>query len=703
MSNTVTIGGERLNTGRKMKATLHGYDRSTHDLGYTWRSTMASGTLVPFMTELALPGDTMDIDLSADVLTHPTIGPLFGTYKVQLDVFQVPMRLYIAQLHMNMLNIGRDMSQVLLPQIYMEADVINPAAPVSNQQINPSSIFAYLGIRGVGQSEETPAVNIARCFNAIPYLAYWDIYKAYYANKQEGIGVMIHRDVGQPVYTLTTLTVNNTSTGSKTIPTNPTPEVWQDGTLQSNTSFLIQSTDMLQDFYPGEIRVNVKERDMFGNVRISSRLLTEIFQQYRVDPVNHYCYCTSPMPYWLQSMNQIVSWGNYTYTAYDIPPGDEAQPILAQFPLDNIDKMRLNILRYTPADIADPFTIYHTTNLPPYDLPLKFDNDTPRHFSRQYPQEGLAIKTYNSDQFNNWISTDWIDGTDGISKVTAIDTTGGSFTIDELQLNKKIYDMLNRIAVSGGTYDDWLDAVYDHKRTRNAENPMYIGGLIKDLVFEQVISQSASTAGPLGTLAGRGRIGNKHNGGKIIAKVDEPSYIIGIVSITPLVNYSQGNKWDTTLETMNDLHKPALDQIGFQDLITDQIAWWETKVSMVNPLNKKGTVAPSAVDPNIPVVIYRSAGKQPAWLNYMTNVDRTYGNFADPTQQMWMTLNRRYVSKYDAPTTTFTVADLTTYIDPMKFNHIFADTRRDAQNFWVQIRVNNQARRKMSAKIMPNL
>ena len=89
-------------------------------------------------------------------------------------------------------------------------------------------------------------------------------------------------------------------------------------------------------------------------------------------------------------------------------------------------------------------------------------------------------------------------------------------------------------------------------------------------------------------------------------------------------------------------------------------------------------------------------------MNYMTNVDRTYGNFADPTQQMWMTLNRRYTATYDAATG-FRVQDLTTYVDPMKFNHIFADTRRDAQNFWVQINVRNTARRKMSAKIMPNL
>lgn len=66
---------------------------------------------------------------------------------------------------------------------------------------------------------------------------------------------------------------------------------------------------------------------------------------------------------------------------------------------------------------------------------------------------------------------------------------------------------------------------------------------------------------------------------------------------------------------------------------------------------------------------------------------------------MFMTLNRRYEFDFEAPG----IKDLTTYIDPSKFNFIFAQTALDAQNFWVQIGVDIQARLVMSAKIMPNL
>ena len=279
------------------------------------------------------------------------------------------------------------------------------------------------------------------------------------------------------------------------------------------------------------------------------------------------------------------------------------------------------------------------------------------------------------------MQTEWIDGAAGINQITAIDTSSGEFTLDTLNLAKKVFDVLNRIAVSGGSYDDWLEAVYAHEPYRRANSPMYMGGLSKELVFQEVVSNVASDEGaPQGTLAGKGVMAKKHKGGKIVIKIDEPSYIIGLISLTPRVDYSQGNEWDVHLENMDELHKPGLDGIGFQELITEQMAWWDTN-------NELG------------VWVMKSAGKQPAWINYMTSVNIVRGNFAIEDNEMFMTLNRRY-EYLDGG---LGIKDLTTYIDPSKFNFIFAETSLDAQNFWAQIAVDITARRKMSAKVMPNL
>lgn len=669
-----TIGGDRLGSGNKNKVWMREYERSTHDLSYLWKSTMAAGTLVPFMTEVALPGDTFDIDLDVDVLTHPTIGPLFGSYKIQLDVFQVPIRLYQAKLHMNMLGIGMEMSKVKLPRIEVNSPPIVREANPDNQQINPSCLLSYLGIRGLGYDSQNKDNWVTRYFNAVPYLGYWDIYKNYYANKQEEIGAYIHRSVNVTAPTLTKYQIirGNPDVDSTTI----TPEKWAESSLLPTATMIITGTNIKATTPPADFRVNFQYPNGEG-VLIA---VDKLFKNWMVLPNQNQLIGEGPMPFLMDNCKygpMVVE------TEIDYNP--DREPEIVTFPLKNVDDMRKVILQHN----SDAAVNIDYTTFEPYG-PILSRNLTATTFAKsclQMNQEGLALKTYNSDLFNNWISTEWIDGPDGISSITAIDTSDGKFTIDELNLSKKIYDMLNRIALSGGSYDDWLDAVYTHERTRSAENPIYLGGLISNLVFQEVFSTAEASGQPLGTLAGRGRIGNKRKGGKIIAKVDEPSYLIGIVSLTPNVDYSQGNKWDVNLKTLDDLHKPALDEIGFQDLITDQMAWYDT-----------------AIEPSTNRITFKSAGKQPAWINYMTNVNVVRGNFADVNQQMFMTLNRRYGVNYDASAVQKpSISDLTTYIDPTKFNHIFADTRRDAQNFWTQIAVNIEARRKMSAKVIPNL
>ena len=99
------------------------------------------------------------------------------------------------------------------------------------------------------------------------------------------------------------------------------------------------------------------------------------------------------------------------------------------------------------------------------------------------------------------------------------------------------------------------------------------------------------------------------------------------MAITPMIDYSQGNDFDLNLQTIDDLHKPALDGIGYQDLIQEQMAG-ETSVynngPTINNLN------------------HLSANKTLAWIDYMTNYNRTYGDFAAGEPLDFMVLNRRY-------------------------------------------------------------
>ena len=111
------IGKNTIGDNGKMSVNLKTYNMSTHDLSTIVRNTQAPGTLVPNLTLLVQKGDTFDIDVDANVLTHPTTGPLFGSFKLEHHIYAAPVRLYNSWLHNKRTKIGLNMAQVKLPQI----------------------------------------------------------------------------------------------------------------------------------------------------------------------------------------------------------------------------------------------------------------------------------------------------------------------------------------------------------------------------------------------------------------------------------------------------------------------------------------------------------------------------------------------------------------------------------------------------------
>nr|WAE43523.1 MAG: major capsid protein [Microviridae sp.] len=644
------IGGGRLGSGSKLNVEMREYGRSSHDIGYLWRSSMAAGTLVPFLSEIALPGDTFDIDLDAEVRTHPTLGPLFGSYKVQLDVFQVPIRLYNAQLHNNELGIGMSMQNVIFPQLKINSPNISPSD--TSYQINPSNILSYLGIKGLGYQYQTPTY-ISRNFNAMPLLAYWDIFKNYYANKQETNAYIIS---ATPAAASGVTSVKD-STSTNTL--SQTTAGTQINTSAGLTILFAASTVVTVDL-ANIIRIQVTSGPQYQP--------TQLFSTWNITGSGG---ATPTITFTNPIINTIMLYWVY----YNNGSVTAVTPQLKSFALANIDTMRTNILQ---AAYGAPYIINNLTISPYGDVGGLTSGIDPNTFS----QQGLAIKTYQSDRYNNWMATSFQTA---ITAASQVSTAGSVFTIDQLNLATKVYKLLNRIGISGGSYEDWIETVYTDGAMRKTETPIYEGGLSKEVLFQEVVAMANSTSSTgqqnLGTQAGKGVMGHKHKGGHVVIHVREPAYIMGIVSITPRIDYSQGNKWDINLQTMNDLHKPQLDEIGFQNLVTDEMASWDTLCNSTN-------------NPS-----YSSAGLQPAWIQYMTNTNKLFGNFAIPNNEMFMTLNRRYTQN----AATGHILDLTTYIDPTKFNFIFAQTSLDAQNFWTQIACNITARRVISAKVIPNL
>lgn len=626
MSITKSIGKDTLGGGNSIQVDLKTYNRSTHNLSAAWRSSMGVGTLVPCLKLIGLPGDTFDIDIDTKVMTHPTVGPLFGSYKMQIDIFTAPFRLYNAMLHNNALNVGLDMSKVKLP--FYNATMENGGTIEDSTKLtySSSSILTYLGQRTIRNWAKNKKEIRGQ---AVPWLAYLDIFKNFYANKQE-----------KNFYYLVKSGYVNTTFTNRAIDYDQKMELTTGGTIEI-VNMTLEQWNTSGEVYGTDTKSNLST--WLNSVEINK--------------------------YWKPTQkgnNVLLTFKRGQYWKFSERARYKNNSYIQSAGLTSLDELREKILSAS----SEQFKINKTTN--------KYFEDvlgeTDGKWNLKEPGCGLILKTYQSDIFTNWVRTEWITGENGISAVTAISTAGDKFTIDQLNLSKKVYDMLNRIAVSGGTYQDWVQTVYTSDWNMHTETPMYEGGLSTEIEFQEVVSNSASGDEPLGTLAGRG-INTQKKGGKLHIKIQEPCYIIGIASITPRVDYCQGNDFDTNLETLNDLHKPALDGIGYQDLMTSQAAGW--------------------------VEINKSYGKTVAWINYMTNYNKTYGTFAENGNEAFMVLNRIYEPKNNDFTSN--EVDNTSYIDPSKYNYIFAETTTEAQNFWVQIGFGIEARRVMSAKQIPNL
>lgn len=708
-----TLGGNRLGSGRRIQTELETFNKSTFNLSKVVRTSMACGVLTPTYRQVVLKEDTFRIKMEHRVYTMPTNGPLFGSFKGETHFFFCPNRLYQGILHNNTQKIGNRMSEVKYPVFVTD----NWNANNDNCHVDNSCLLAYLGLR------EVPYEGEMQELNAVPMLAYDDIFKNFFANQQEpnakvigaereyiplekGVYVRIYGGQGgggedYPVSYAKTATFNPEK-GDKLgkyeaihteTPIMTSTLIDPNGQQTNLTGIMFFMRGRIEDGYEIEIKLSKASGGDSIPVNINPKS-----QTYKIayppewmgdDMIAYFL----PQDY-LQGVGVIIGDGTanngrrvrlsvYTFKK----AASQIVPAIIDFPLENLDKARRTILKNcelgdqvvvglgSTTDIPDTQRI----NWPPYSI----QKPSSQNELVNFPMGGLLLKTYSSDMFNNWLESETIDGDNGIADITAIKVEDGKFKLDQLAINKKLYRMLNSVQVAGNTYQDWEEATTGYRAYGQNESPIYLGGQSFEIQFQEVVSTAdtdTTKAGdqPLGTLAGRG-VATNYKGGNIKFTANESGFVIGITSITPRVDYSQGNAWYLKLTNGDAYHKPYLDEIGFQDLMAEQMA---------------GRVGGG-----------KAIGKQTSWLHYQTDVNETFGDFGYGGTNEFMVLNRNYdaTTGSSANPTGGTIKDATTYIDPRKYNYPFAKTDLTAQNFWVQIGMKISTRRLMKAKQMPRV
>lgn len=651
------IGGERIGSGAKMTVQAQGYGYSTHDVSKIRRTSISFGTIVPMGQFLMPSGSRLRIELDALITSNALLYQLYGSAKFQVDVFSVRMALYNPKMLLNLNDQGYNISDIKFPSMTLttkapgvEADKLN------TKQVNPSALLRYLGIAGNGTNEANLNTEVTRKYNAMWLLMYYQTVKEYYCNKQEKVGMMIHNIAGASNIKVTEVELYDNGVFFGFLPESGASLTFGNANWSMKVNYdTIDNEELLAENFIFDTDLGgLKAGDIFGVISTTNISATKkVLNLSVLDPSGFGLY---------------YGWNEVQYSDSTV-----TTPSLQEWDLKAVDRMQMRIMANVE-NIA-PVEIDNLTEFP-YGASFKKYGDWR---SINGSQEGICLGTYQSDVFNNWLDNATVNALNAKNKVKV--DANGEFSIDMLNITQKLYNYDMRIGITDGTLEEWRELTYGQKAVGKSLKPVYEGGLTKEIVFDQIVSTASTADEPLGSIASRGQFGSKHKGGYVQIEGDEEKLVMVLAKITPRIVYNQGNDWTVNLKTLEDLHKPALDKIGYQNLLTDTMGVFDTVV--------KGDGS----------LITRSAGKQPAWQWYRTNYDDALGNMADTED--YKVFGRSY--EYERDDDQYRIKDLTTYIDPMKYNDVFALASLDAQNFDLQLGMDAKMTLVMSEEVIPNL
>ncbi len=287
-----------------------------------------------------------------------------------------------------------------------------------------------------------------------------------------------------------------------------------------------------------------------------------------------------------------------------------------------------------------------------------------------------------------------------------VEVQNGQFSIDTLRFKNKLQRLVDRYDISGGRFSNWLRTVWGTSGGKRLDIPQLIGSTSLTIDPSNITStantQSASGGDPIGQLAGninqsnyKGK--NKNKNFKFYFSSNEPGTLVCCVALIPKVDYSQGLSHDLTDTLFADDYKPQFAQLGYQDVHRG----YYTSIPTVT---SNGTTSSTVENPVDQVV-----GKQIAWLDLMSNVNRVHGEFAEGGYYQTWVLRRRYThvtewadedrtipknSEYSMPSY---------YVDPRQYTYMFTNTNITEDNFFFQIAFDIRAVRPIGKRYMPTL
>lgn len=270
------------------------------------------------------------------------------------------------------------------------------------------------------------------------------------------------------------------------------------------------------------------------------------------------------------------------------------------------------------------------------------------------------------------------------AELAALATQQGSgFTIETLRYVNAYQKFLELNMRKGFSYKQIMQGRWDIDiRFDELLMPEFIGGISRELsmrTVEQTVDQQSSSsqgqyAEALGSKTGiAGVYGSTSNNIEVFC--DEESYIIGLLTVTPVPVYTQLLPKDFTYNGLLDHYQPEFDRIGFQPITYKEIC----------PMNSDNSTHPGFLE--------RTFGYQRPWYEYVAKYDGAHGLFR--TDMKNFILNRTFSGLPQ-------LGQQFLLVDPDTVNQIFSVTEYTDKVFGY-VKFNATARLPISRVAIPRL
>lgn len=305
------------------------------------------------------------------------------------------------------------------------------------------------------------------------------------------------------------------------------------------------------------------------------------------------------------------------------------------------------------------------------------------------PLGGLWQACYMPDRMNVILNDTFFKN--NVSTVT-VSTVGDSFQVDQLVTAKKLWNSRNNDVITNGTFKDWIRVHFGVTPKIMDDMPTFCGATSSDILFEDIRATTSAKIGEADQYLGdKGSSALGYGDSRRFnIEVDRPGYIMAIATLVPRVDYYQFTERYVRHTKLSDMFRPEFNGIGYQDVLVSDL-----NTEFPEDWNSS---AAAAIDAN---PFTQSVGKQPAWIEYMTAVNKIRGTFCT-TEKSWVLARDMRADpnpgSEDSPAQN---TNYSAYIDPADWNQPFADQSPTAQNFYAQFYLRHRVRSTVLKRLRP--